>query len=199
MATIVLLFPWACVRGARTAAAHGLWQGTRMEAPRGSPPKATALSPLDPKRAPVRVLDCCSRDLRVRVPEDDAVMETMVAAAHAAALAAGEDEYDNVMEDFCSRLITDRPAYWAQLWPSAVALATKLLLEPSLVAERRVLEVGSGLGLVSAAAAMAGAASVIATDREPDALEYARANAEENGVEDQVRAPAAPPQARLGT
>jgi predicted nicotinamide N-methyase len=87
----------------------------------------------------------------------------------------------------------------AQLWPSAVALATKLLLEPSLVAERRVLEVGSGLGLVSAAAAMAGAASVIATDREPDALEYARANAEENGVEDQVRAPAAPPQARLGT
>eukprot|EP00966_Prymnesium_polylepis_P175379 4058498-Prymnesium_polylepis.1 len=50
---------------------------------------------LDPHRAPVTVLDCGPQQLRVRVPEDDAVMEAMVAAAHATALAAGEDEYDD--------------------------------------------------------------------------------------------------------
>ena len=44
-------------------------------------------------------------------------------------------------------------AYWAQLWPSAVALARLLQERPELVAGRRVVEIGSGLGLASLAAA----------------------------------------------
>jgi len=140
------------------------------------------LAALDPSRAPVTVLGCGDRSLRVREPENDAIMEAMVASAHATALAAGDDEYDDVMEEICSGLITERPAYWAQVWPSAVALSRLLITQPSLVAKRRVLEVGSGLGLASASAAMAGAASVVATDREPDALAFAHSNAVENGV-----------------
>ena len=146
----------------------------------------TLRSPLDPSRAPCVSVDCGMRTLRLRVPEDDAVMEAMVAAAHSAALAAGEDEYDAVMEEHCSSLITRRPAYWAQVWPCAIALSQIVLAEPSLVAAKKCLEVGAGLAMPSVSAALAGAAFVLATDREPDAIRYALANAAENECSPQV-------------
>ncbi|HET8751852.1 MAG TPA: methyltransferase domain-containing protein [Gaiellaceae bacterium] len=69
--------------------------------------------------------------------------------------------------------------YWAELWPSGLALAR-------LVAQRelrglRVLELGCGLGLPSLAAALRGA-DVLATDWAEDAIELLRQNAERNGV-----------------
>ena len=70
--------------------------------------------------------------------------------------------------------------YWAELWPSGLALArtvTALDLRGA-----RVLELGAGLGLPSLAAA-AGGADVLATDWAEDAVELLRANAERNGVE----------------
>jgi predicted nicotinamide N-methyase len=70
--------------------------------------------------------------------------------------------------------------YWAELWPSAVALARAVAARP--LAGLHVLELGCGLGLPSIVAAGSGA-SVLATDWSPDALVFAARNADLNGVE----------------
>jgi predicted nicotinamide N-methyase len=69
--------------------------------------------------------------------------------------------------------------YWAELWPSGVALAeavTALDLRGA-----RVLELGAGLGLPSLAAALGGA-DVLATDWAEEAVGLLRLNAERNGI-----------------
>jgi predicted nicotinamide N-methyase len=75
----------------------------------------------------------------------------------------------------------ERLPYWAELWPSGVALARAVC--GAALGGRRVLELGcGGLALPSIAAALAGA-RVLATDWAEDALDLARANAERNGAE----------------
>ena len=69
--------------------------------------------------------------------------------------------------------------YWAELWPSGLALARALA--PRALRGRRVVELGCGLGLPSMAAALAGA-RVLATDWSPDAVAALAENAERNGV-----------------
>ena len=69
--------------------------------------------------------------------------------------------------------------YWAELWPSGLALARHLAgLE---LRGLKVLELGCGLGLPSLAAAARGA-DVLATDWAEDAIELLRQNAGRNGV-----------------
>ena len=75
------------------------------------------------------------------------------------------------------------PPYWAELWPSSVALARAVTVARPVGA--RVLELGCGLGLPSIAAAAAGA-HVLATDRSPDALGFVAYNADRNGVSVEV-------------
>jgi predicted nicotinamide N-methyase len=70
--------------------------------------------------------------------------------------------------------------YWAELWPSAVALARVIARRP--LTGRRVIELGCGLGLPSLAAALAGG-RVLATDWSPDAVAMTARNAERNGIE----------------
>ena len=70
--------------------------------------------------------------------------------------------------------------YWAELWPSAVALA-RALGERELDGSR-VLELGCGLALPSIVAALRGA-DVTASDWSADALSFAARNAARNGVE----------------
>ncbi len=70
--------------------------------------------------------------------------------------------------------------YWAELWPSAVALAQAVAARP--LEGVRVVELGCGLALPAIAAALGGA-SVLATDWSPDALAYAERNARANGAE----------------
>ena len=138
---------------------------------------------LVPEDAPLQRVACGSEHtLNVRVPDTDMLMEAMVARAHRMALEAGEDRYDEVMEENMRAHWSERPSYWAQLWPSATLLTRELLAEPALVRDGAVLELGAGLGLCSVGAAMAGAGSVLATDLEEDALLFTRANAEANGV-----------------
>jgi predicted nicotinamide N-methyase len=69
--------------------------------------------------------------------------------------------------------------YWAELWPSAVALAR--VVAGRAVRGARVVELGCGLGLPSLAAALAGA-DVLATDWSPDAVALTVRNAARNGV-----------------
>lgn len=76
--------------------------------------------------------------------------------------------------------------YWAFPWPGGQALARHLLDRPELVRGRRVLDFASGSGLVAIAAARAGAASVVAVDRDPSARAAIPLNAALNGVEVEV-------------
>jgi predicted nicotinamide N-methyase len=70
--------------------------------------------------------------------------------------------------------------YWAELWPSGLALAR--VVRRRGLEGLRVLELGCGLALPSVVAALGGA-RVLATDWSPEALEVAAANAERNGAD----------------
>jgi predicted nicotinamide N-methyase len=77
--------------------------------------------------------------------------------------------------------------YWAALWPSGIALADAVLANPEIVRHERVLEIGCGLG-VTAIAALASGARLLATDYSPDALALCRYNAARNaGCEPETR------------
>jgi len=78
----------------------------------------------------------------------------------------------------------ERLPYWAELWPSAVGLDRYLRRHP-IPEGAEIVDLGCGLGLVGITAAQLGA-RVIACDREPDALRFARCNAELNGVRDRM-------------
>ena len=69
--------------------------------------------------------------------------------------------------------VDERLPYWADVWPSSVALAAHLSRMHGL--GRRLLELGCGLGLVATHAAAAGF-DVLATDYYEDALHFARLN-----------------------
>ena len=74
------------------------------------------------------------------------------------------------------------PPYWAFAWAGGQALARHLLDNPAAVTGRRVLDLGSGSGLVAIAAAKAGAARVLAADIDAFAVAAIRLNAEANAV-----------------
>jgi predicted nicotinamide N-methyase len=72
------------------------------------------------------------------------------------------------------------PPYWAFAWAGGQALARYVLDNPALVAGKRVLDIGSGSGLVAIAAAKAGAASVLAADIDAFSCAAIRLNARAN-------------------
>ena len=63
--------------------------------------------------------------------------------------------------------------YWAELWPSGVGLASEIAAEPTLVAGKRAVELGSGIGITAAVALDAGA-DLLATDYAPESLTLTR-------------------------
>jgi predicted nicotinamide N-methyase len=75
------------------------------------------------------------------------------------------------------------PPYWAFAWAGGQALARYLIDNPDLVAGRRVLDLGSGSGLVAIAAAKAGAAHVLAAEIDALALAAIGLNAAANAAE----------------
>ena len=81
------------------------------------------------------------------------------------------------------RRILDAPAYWAFCWASGQVMARYLLQNPELVANKTVLDFGSGSGVVAIAASLAGASAVIACDNDPMSQDAIRANACLNNVE----------------
>jgi predicted nicotinamide N-methyase len=81
-----------------------------------------------------------------------------------------------------AQAVVAEPAYWSFCWASGQVLAAYILENPWLVAGKRVLDFGSGSGVVAIASAVAGAAESIACDLDPAALDAAAANARLNGV-----------------
>lgn len=79
--------------------------------------------------------------------------------------------------------ILGEPAYWVFCWASGQALAQHLLQQPHIVRGKRVLDFGTGSGVVAVAAAMAGAARVVACDIDPLAARAAEANRLLNAVD----------------
>lgn len=75
--------------------------------------------------------------------------------------------------------VDERLPYWADLWPSARALAAQLLELKELPV--RAIELGCGVGLPSLALRSRGV-DVLATDWYDDALRFAELNADRNGL-----------------
>jgi predicted nicotinamide N-methyase len=82
--------------------------------------------------------------------------------------------------------VMDNPLYWVFCWASGQVLADFLLANPDWVAGKRVLDFGCGSGVVAVAAALAGAAEVIACDIDPLAQAATALNARLNGVSVEV-------------
>jgi predicted nicotinamide N-methyase len=74
------------------------------------------------------------------------------------------------------------PPFWAIAWLGGQALARYVLDHPDEVAGKRVLDLGSGSGLVAIAARLAGAASVLASDIDPACAVVVPLNAAANDV-----------------
>ena len=105
--------------------------------------------------------------------------------------------FEEAIEIGGDRLVLERPAdpeslidedgfaedeflpYWAERWPSGIALAEHVAARE--LRDTRVLEIGCGLGLPSLVGARLGA-DVVATDWSPDAIALLERNAARNGL-----------------
>ncbi len=80
------------------------------------------------------------------------------------------------------------PPYWAFAWAGGQALARYVLDHPECVAKKRVLDFGSGSGLLAIAAAKSDAAGVLAVDIDRFAAAAIVLNAEANNARVDVTA-----------
>ena len=74
-----------------------------------------------------------------------------------------------------ARNVFDQFPLWAKIWPASLVLAG-CLAEMPVVPEKKIIEIGAGAGLVSIVAACWGH-DITLTESNPDALQFARANA----------------------
>ena len=74
------------------------------------------------------------------------------------------------------------PPFWAFAWAGGQGLARYILDNPDIVRGKRVVDFASGSGMVAIAAALAGAAHVLAVDIDPWAKSAVMINAAVNGV-----------------
>ena len=91
--------------------------------------------------------------------------------------------YDRLIDEAAADPEQNLP-YWAEIWPSGMALAARIARTPEIVNGNRVLELGCGLGVTAIAALKAGA-DLLVTDYAPEAL----ALCEHNTLRNLDRAP----------
>ena len=72
--------------------------------------------------------------------------------------------------------IDERLPYWAELWPSALALSEYILVNHKLFKDKKVIELGCGMGLTTMALMKSNPIELVATDYEDQALESTRKN-----------------------
>lgn len=82
---------------------------------------------------------------------------------------------------------TGEVPFWSAPWAGGQAIARHVLDHPELVRGKRVIDFGTGSGLVAIAAALAGAAHVVGLDVDRLAVTAALLNAEANGVAIEAR------------
>ncbi len=82
-----------------------------------------------------------------------------------------------------TRRLLDAPPYWGFCWGSGLALARWVLDHPEEIRGKRILDFGSGSGVVALACQLAGAAQSIACDLDASARQACELNAQLNGVE----------------
>jgi predicted nicotinamide N-methyase len=69
--------------------------------------------------------------------------------------------------------------YWAKLWPSSIAMASFIANNPQLISNKKVLELGAGLGLPSLVAAQI-AQQVVCSDYVQEPLNFVQQSIEIN-------------------
>ena len=84
--------------------------------------------------------------------------------------------------DLDTEALTQDPPYWAFCWASGQALARFVLDHPDWVRGKRIADFGAGSGVAAIAAALAGAAEVVAWDCDPQARVAIGRNGDTNGV-----------------
>lgn len=100
---------------------------------------------------------------RVALPERDRTVDVVRPADIDLLLDRSEDDPEQNLP------------YWAEIWPSGIALAREIDLAPELVRGVPALELGSGIG-ITAAVALAHGADLTITDYSPESLILARLN-----------------------
>jgi len=108
--------------------------------------------------------------------------QNQVGAEHPFKLASLNERTESI-EDFEQRLAIFPTVFWEPL--DTVSLR-KLIRETPLVREKRILEIGTGSGLVSLCCAKAEAKSVVATDVNPNAIACAQSNAKRLDVASKI-------------
>src|SRR3954470_7370702 len=108
----------------------------------------------------------------------DLVEETVFAAGEPISLLRPRDSDELLAEEAFEQ--EEFLPYWAELWPSSIALAQTV--GARALRGARTLELGCGLGLASIGAARAGG-RVLATDWSAEALRFTSDNADRNGVQ----------------
>ncbi len=107
-------------------------------------------------------------DLRfTRIADPDSVLDQVAAAADLRERLSGQRESD-----------PQHLPYWAELWDSAIGMATYLAERTNLGEHVSVLDLGCGMGLTGTVAASHGC-RVMFADMEADCLLFARLNAEQ--------------------
>jgi predicted nicotinamide N-methyase len=133
-------------------------------------PAGTADPPFGPEGAPTTTLRLAGRTFTV--------VEELVSVAGRAVRVTRPRDSEELLDDEAFESDEFLP-YWAELWPSGLALAREIAALD--LSGYRVLELGCGLGLPAITAALAGA-DVVASDWSEEALAFASLNARGNGV-----------------
>jgi len=128
--------------------------------------------------------DLAALNLRLQQILPGAVLQkTALPATPAVSLMLLRDDYpQGELDPEAVQRVMHNPLYWVFCWASGQVLARYLLARPQWVRGARVLDFGCGSGVVAIAAALAGAAEVIACDIDPLALAATRCNARLSGV-----------------
>ncbi|MFT4041382.1 MAG: methyltransferase [Thermomicrobiales bacterium] len=127
---------------------------------------------LDQLAADVAAIGAMRRD-RVEIPGTDLIYEITRPADFDALLDAAVDDPEQNLP------------YWAELWPSGIALAAELLAAPGELAGLRALELGCGLGVTAIAALQRGLA-LLATDYSRESLALCALNTAQNAGQSPV-------------
>lgn len=91
-----------------------------------------------------------------------------------------DDMVDQVSDDMFAE--DERLPYWAELWPSAIALSRYLNRHEELIRGKTVLELGCGLGLTSLVLQSLQPSRLVITDYEQAALQAAQVHFKLNNL-----------------